>query len=121
VAGKQAAVVEVGDELEEDQSDHLDHHLWRILPKQSVLLSAGTVEPAVVLEQIAVEEQIVAVAVEQTVVEEQTAVVVEGQTAAVVEEQTAVAEGQTAVVEEQTAVVVEERTVVGSEQTADSG
>ena len=114
MAGKQAAVVEVGDELEEDQSDHLDHHLWRILPKQSVLLSAGTVEPAAVLVQTVVEEQIVAVE-EQIVVAEEKTAVAEGQTAVVVEGQTVV------VVEEQTAVVVEERTVVGSGQTADSG
>ena len=30
-------VVEVGDELEEDQFDHPDHHLWRNPPKQFVL------------------------------------------------------------------------------------
>ena len=125
---------QVGDEREEDQFDHLDHHPWKNLAKQYLLWSVEKVEFAeAVVEQIvvaAVEQivevvgQIAVVAVEQTVeavgqivgVVEQTAVV-EQTVVAVVEQIAVVVLGQIA----ELAVAAGEQIAVGFEQTAGSG
>ena len=65
-SGRQAELAVVaGDELVEDQSDHLDHHLVRNLPKQSALWSIETEEPVEAAEGT---EAVVAVVGEQIVV-----------------------------------------------------
>ena len=78
-SGKQAEVaVEAEDELEEDQSDHLGHHLVRNLPKQFVPWSTETEELAEAVEgtEVVVAVDFAAQIVVVAVVEAQTVVVV---------------------------------------------
>ena len=51
-----AAETVVVDELEEDQSLHLDHHLQRTLPEQSVQQSADQQEPLTTVAEVGTEE-----------------------------------------------------------------